>query len=130
LHELALSRAVVETALRHAAGRPVRVVRVRVGALRQVVPESLRFNFGIVIRDTCCEGARLELEPIAARLRCAQCRREWDPAPPPASDTSELVSQLSFRCPGCGGSDSDVIAGDELEVESIDVEEERCTARG
>ena len=34
-----------------------------------------------------------------------------------------------FRCPGCGGADVEVAAGDELEVESIEVEEEpACTA--
>jgi hydrogenase nickel incorporation protein HypA/HybF len=130
MHELALSRAIVETALRHAEGRDVTVVRVRVGALRQAVPESLRFNFEIVTRETACDGARLELEMIAAQLRCARCGREWDPAPRPATEIGQLVAAPSFRCPACGGGDADVVAGQELEVESIDVEEEQCTARG
>jgi hydrogenase nickel incorporation protein HypA/HybF len=130
MHELALSRAIVETALRHAEGRPVTMVRVRVGALRQVVPGSLRFNFGIVTRDTACGGARLELELVAAKLRCPSCEAEWDPAPRPAVEVSELVAPPSFRCPGCGAGGGDVVAGQELEVESIDVEETPCTARG
>ena len=33
-----------------------------------------------------------------------------------------------FRCPSCGGADVAVAAGDELEVESIEVEEPACTA--
>ena len=34
-----------------------------------------------------------------------------------------------FRCPSCGGADVGIAAGDELEVESIEVEEEpACTA--
>ena len=130
MHELALSRAIVEVALRHAEGRPVTLVRVRAGALRQVVPGSLRFNFEIVTRDTACDGARLELELIAAKLRCASCRREWDPAPPQATQVSELVAAPSFRCPACGAGGGDVVAGEELEVESIDVKETPCTARG
>ncbi|HSD22743.1 MAG TPA: hydrogenase maturation nickel metallochaperone HypA [Solirubrobacterales bacterium] len=130
MHELALSRAIVEAALRHAEGRDVTVVRVRVGALRQVVPESLRFNFEIVSRETACDGARLELEMIAARLRCARCGREWDPTPRPATEIGQLVAAPSFRCPACGAGDAGVVAGQELEVESIDVEEEQCTARG
>jgi Zn finger protein HypA/HybF involved in hydrogenase expression len=39
----------------------------------------------------------------------------------------------SFRCPDCGLAGADVIRGDELEVESIEVvdnEEERCIAHG
>ena len=30
----------------------------------------------------------------------------------------------AFRCPGCGGADVTIAAGDEFEVESIEVEEE------
>ena len=114
MHELSVSSAIVDTAVRHAAGRPVTVVTVRIGHLRQVVPDSLAFYFGLVSRETVCEGARLEQVPVAARLRCRACAREWDP------------EDALFRC-ACGGA-GDVIAGDELEVESIEVEEAACTA--
>ena len=130
MHELALSKAIVDTALRHCDGRKVTVVRTRVGALRQVVPHTLRFNFQIVTRGTQCEGAMLEFERIAARLRCLDCGSEWDPAPPPAAQARELVPPASFRCPRCGAGESEVIAGEELEIESIDVEEEPCIAPG
>jgi hydrogenase nickel incorporation protein HypA/HybF len=43
VHELSVSAAVVDTAVRHAGGRPVAVVNLRVGHLRQVVPDSLLF---------------------------------------------------------------------------------------
>jgi hydrogenase nickel incorporation protein HypA/HybF len=43
VHELSVSAAVVDTAIRHAAGRKVTHVHLRVGALRQVVPDSLAF---------------------------------------------------------------------------------------
>jgi hydrogenase nickel incorporation protein HypA/HybF len=116
MHELSVSSAVVSTAGRHAAGRRVTAVRLRVGALRQVVPESLDFYWGIVTRDTLCEGARLEQELVAARLRCDDCECEWE------------VDVPAFRCAICGGAAA-IAAGDELEVESIDVrEEEACIA--
>jgi len=41
MHELALASAVVEAVERHADGRRVLAVHLRVGRLRQVVPESL-----------------------------------------------------------------------------------------
>jgi hydrogenase nickel incorporation protein HypA/HybF len=118
VHELSVSAAVVDTAVRHAAGRKVTSVHLRVGALRQVVPDSLAFYFEIVARDTLCEGAVLEQELIAARLRCASCGTEWEADAP------------AFRCPGCAGGDVSVVCGDELEVETIDVEQQEaaCTA--
>ena len=111
MHELSIATAVLDTAERHAGGRRVTVVSMRVGRLRQVVPESLAFYFEIVARGTLCEGARLDQELVPARLRCRACAREWG------------IDEPDFRCPGCGGVDVEVAAGQELEVESIDVEE-------
>ena len=118
MHELALSRAVVDAALRHCEGRRVTAVNLRVGTLRQVVPTSLEFYFAIVARGTPCEGARLEQEVVPARAACPACAREWE------------LEYALFRCPACGAA-GDVVAGEELEVESIEVEEgdEACIAR-
>jgi hydrogenase nickel incorporation protein HypA/HybF len=118
MHELSLSGAIVNTVVKHAEGRPVSVVSLRVGALRQVVPDTLDFYFGFVAKGTVCEGARLEQESIPARVRCAGCDREWE------------IDLPIFTCPGCGtGGRVEVASGDEFEVESIEVEEAECIAR-
>lgn len=127
MHELALSRAIVATALRHSGGLPVTTVHVRVGSLRQAVPESLRFCFAIAAREGGCAGARLELEPVTALLRCPSCDREWDPAPPPLAGHEALSGRAippipTFACPGCG-TGGVAVAGDELEVAWIEVDE-------
>jgi hydrogenase nickel incorporation protein HypA/HybF len=117
MHELAISSAVLESVLRHAEGRRVTSVKLRVGHLRQVVPDSLEFYWDIVTREGICEGSVLEQEVIPARLACTACTREWE------------IELPVFRCPSCGGADVEIAAGDELEVESIEVEEEpACTA--
>lgn len=117
MHELSIASAVVDTAVRHAGGRRVTLVSVRVGQLRQVVADSLAFYFGVVARETVCEGARLDQELVAARLRCRACAREW------------AVDVPAFRCPACAGGDVEVLSGEELEVESIELEvESECTA--
>ena len=68
MHELSLSSAIVNTVVKHAQERPVGVVNLRVGALRQVVPDTLDFYFGFVAKGTVCEGARLEQELLPARV--------------------------------------------------------------
>ena len=68
MHELSLAGAVIDTVERHAAGRRVTAVYLRVGHLRQVVPASLEFYFEHVARGTVCDGARLEQELVPARL--------------------------------------------------------------
>ena len=130
MHELSISSAIVDTALRHAGGRTVIRVDVRVGALRQVVPESLDFYFEIVSRDTACQGATLELELVEALMGCPTCGHEWDPAPEPVAGHEALAPVLPvFRCPACAGADVTVLSGEELEVESIELEvEDACIA--
>ena len=116
MHELSVSSAVVDTAIRHAAGRRVTRVHLRVGALRQVIPDSLAFYWDIVARDTVCEGSVLEQERVPARLECQGCGTTW------------AVEVPAFRCPQCAGSAVTIVCGNELEVESIEVEEAACIA--
>jgi hydrogenase nickel incorporation protein HypA/HybF len=118
MHELSLSSAVVATATKHAAGRRVGLVSLRVGRLRQVIPDTLEFYFQFVARGTVCDGARLEQEEVEARLRCIPCAQEWG------------IEIPAFRCPTCGGSQVEIASGNEFEVESIDVieREAECIA--
>ena len=114
MHELSLSSAIVNTVAKHAGGRKVTVVSLRVGKLRQVIPDTLEFYFEFVARGSVCEGARLELQGVDARLRCRPCDREWE------------IEIPAFRCPTCGGSDVEIASGEEFEVESIEVEEQEA----
>ena len=120
MHELSVASAVLNTALRHSEGRAVKLVSLRVGRMRQVVPDSLRFYFEIVARDTECEQATLALDEIEIELRCSDCSRSWSPEIP------------AFRCPGCGSASVTVQSGDELEVDYIEVEQQEaaCIAPG
>lgn len=116
MHELSVSSAIVDTVVRHAEGRRVSAVHVRLGRLRQVVPSSLAFYFELVARETVCEGARLDQEIVPAALRCSGCAHAWE------------IDLPDFRCPRCGSADVEVETGEELEVESIEVEEAtECT---
>ena len=117
MHELSVAGAVVDTAIKHAGGRPVTLVSLRVGRLRQVVPDTLEFYFEFVARGTVCEGARLEQEIVEASLRCNPCELAW------------AIEIPAFRCPTCGGADVEVASGNEFEVESIEIEEPQCIAQ-
>jgi hydrogenase nickel incorporation protein HypA/HybF len=118
MHELSIASAVLNTALKHSGDRQVTLVNVRVGRLRQVVPSSLEFYFEIVARNTACDGAVLELVEIETRLQCNDCERAWSPLIP------------AFRCPDCESADVEVSAGEELEIDFIEVNEQeaQCTA--
>ncbi len=110
MHELSLCRAIAGVVKPHAAGRRVDVVRLQVGALRQVVPETLIFCWSLVRDHEDMPAAELELELVPAQVRCRECGRQ-----------SEIESRWSVACPECQSGDVDVVAGEEFLVTSVDV---------
>ena len=76
MHELAIAESVVQIASRHANGRRVTKVQLKVGHLRQIVPSALSFSFELVAQDTPVEGALLEMEVVPAVGLCRDCGTE------------------------------------------------------
>src|SRR5919201_4470884 len=111
MHELSLADAVVAIARDHARGRRVSAVDVKVGRLRQVVPDALAFAFELVAAGTEVEGSELRVERVPVRVRCARCAAESD------------APDFPLACAECGSLDVEVVAGDELLVESLELEE-------
>ena len=111
MHELSIAESVVRIAEQHAAGRPVAVVELKVGHLRQVVPSALAFAFELVAQGTCAEGAELVMEEIPAAGRCRGCGTE-----------SEL-DDFPLLCPSCGSWDLELLRGEELLVDALELED-------
>ena len=118
MHELSIADAVVTIAREHARGRRVSAVDVRIGRLRQVVPDALEFAFELVAAGTEVEGAELRVEHVPVRVRCARCAAESE------------APEFPLACAECGSLDVEVVAGDELLVESLDIEEELAVVGG
>lgn len=111
LHELSIAESVVRIAGQQADGRRVTKVQMKVGHLRQVVPSALAFSFELVAEGTLVEGAELEMEEIPASGRCHDCGVE-----------SEL-GNFPLQCRECEGFELEILAGEELMVESLELEE-------
>jgi len=115
MHELSIAQAVVDIVERHAAGRPVSRVELRVGHLRQVVPSALEFAFMLLTDGTGLQGAELVIEEVPARGRCRDC-----------AGVSTMTG-FPLQCSSCGGLDLELLAGEELLVEALELEEEMTT---
>jgi hydrogenase nickel incorporation protein HypA/HybF len=111
LHELSIAESVVRIASRQADGRRVTKVQMKVGYLRQVVPSALTFGFGLLAKGTPVEGAELEMEQVPAEGRCRRCGVE------------SRLGAFPLRCEECGGLDLEILKGEELMVESLELEE-------
>ncbi len=102
--QLALDRA------REAQASKVYCIRLRVGELSGVVPDSLQFAFEALTPGTAAEGAKLDIEHVPARFWCAQCQREF------------VVEDTFPECPDCHVPSGELRTGRELEIASLEVE--------
>ena len=119
MHELSIVSSIVETVTETLAALPdtsrgarVLEVRLRVGALASVIPESLEFCWGIVSEGTPLEGSKLVVNVLPVVIHCVPCGQD-----------AELEGVQSFRCPRCGEPCSDMRQGRELEIDSIEIED-------
>ncbi len=110
MHELSLCEAIARVIRPYAVDKHVDVVRVQVGALRQVVPDSLSFCWVLIREYESMPDAELELEMVSAEVLCHSCGRQ-----------SVLTSRWSVYCPACDSGDVLVVRGNEFQVTSLDV---------
>ena len=120
MHEMGIALQVIEIAaasvpehLRHA-----RVARVNltVGKLSAVVIDSLRFCFDVASKETPIEGAELVVEEVDVAARCNACAHQW------------TIESPAFSCPACSSGDITLVSGRELDIRSIEIEEESSDA--
>jgi len=120
VHELSIAqdllKIVLEHARKHGAGSGpdeprVCKVNLKIGALTQIVPDSLTLCFKICAEGTAAQGAEVEIEACPLRLKCRQCGEESETEGP------------FFLCPKCDSPDVDVLSGRELMVTSLTIDD-------
>jgi hydrogenase nickel incorporation protein HypA/HybF len=106
MHELSITQSVVEAVTERTGTAVVVSVRLRVGRLSGVVPDSMRFCFDLVTAGTPLEGALLEIDRPEGRGCCRTCGAEF------------ALPDAVLLC-DCGSADVEVLAGRELSVASV-----------
>jgi hydrogenase nickel incorporation protein HypA/HybF len=109
VHELSLCRAIASTVRDHAADRRVSRVVVQIGHLRQVVPDTLQYCWGLSVEDTDLADCELDIEHVPAVISCPAC----------AIDAA--IERPVLMCAGCGSRSVELISGEEFLVASIDL---------
>lgn len=118
MHEAGIAASILsmaeDVARRHGA-RAVAAVTVRVGGFSGVLPGALEFAFAALREGTLAGRAQLIIESVAIEARCPRCHTCVHPE-----------TELLLWCAACG-TPLDVVAGNELEIRSVDLEEpETC----
>ena len=117
MHEFSIAEALLEAALAVAEshhGQAVEGLHVRIGCLRQVVPEALLLAFDALTAGTLATGATLTWEEVPAQIRCRGCGTIFAP-----------TEKWFWSCPACSTPGGEVLAGEELVLERVILKEAR-----
>ncbi len=125
MHELGITQNIVAIVTEHAKGAKVQRVLLEIGKLSAIMPDAIRFCFDILsaimpdairfcfdicTQSTVLEGAMLEILEIPGLGICRQCG-------------AEIYLDKPYGICKCGSVQLDLIAGEELKIKEIEIEE-------
>lgn len=111
MHEMSITQGIIDLCIEHAEGRRVRSLEVEIGELGSVVPEAIEFCFEACSRETLLEGARLNIIRVPGTGQCQECGKNTP------------LAELYAPCRHCGSNRVTVVAGEELRVREIEVDD-------
>ncbi len=115
MHELAITQEIVRAVNEELAKLPVGTklnrVSLLVGEMTGYVPETLRFCYEAIVRDSPLADSVLEIDYRRGRGRCRNCATEF------------AIEEVIALCPGCGGMSYEILQGKELLITALDVDE-------
>lgn len=113
MHEMSIAQGlldIVREEMEKHHATVLRSVRLNIGQLSAIVPESLSFCFEVMVAGTELEGARLDMEVIPLRGICRACKREFE------------IKNYAFECPHCDSRDIETVSGQELSIVEMEVD--------
>jgi hydrogenase nickel incorporation protein HypA/HybF len=117
MHELGLAEGILAVVLEAAGGEPVRRISLLVGKRQMVAPDSLEFSFRLLAEGTVAAQAGFAIQEVPIRSRCRQCGGEGE------------VELAFWSCGECGSLETEILSGDELLVDAVELENGRIIRR-
>jgi hydrogenase nickel incorporation protein HypA/HybF len=115
MHEYAIAKnikeAVEQELEQHKELNRITCIKLVIGEMHAVVPEALRFNFGVICANSRFEHTELDIEQIPVEGVCGSCGKDFQ------------MQDHFFICPFCGSVDISIHGGNEFYIKSIIGEE-------
>ena len=113
MHELGIMTGIMEAvdaSARDAGADKVLKISLSIGVMTEVIEDALRFAFEALSEGTLSQGAELEIAVIQPRSQCLECEAEYG------------HDRFHMLCPECGSFATKLIAGREMQIDSIEVD--------
>lgn len=113
MHELGIMTSVMETvedSAKQAGATRILKVSLSVGEMTEAIEDALRFAFEALTEGTVHQGAQLDLEMVKPQSCCLDCGAVYE------------HDRFHMLCAECGSVNTQLIAGKELRIDSIEVD--------
>lgn len=113
MHELAVTESLLATVIQFAEenqASKVTDITLLIGALSSIIDDSVQFYWNHISKNTIAEEAKLHFNRIPATLRCLDC------------DTEFILEEELVPCPNCDSIHLNIIAGEEFQIDFIDIQ--------
>jgi hydrogenase nickel incorporation protein HypA/HybF len=107
MHEMSIAQSlfdILEEEMKKNNAKTLRSVRLRIGELSAIVPDSLSFCFEVMTAGTHMEGAELVMDIVPLEGLCRTCGRSFE------------IKDYAFQCPYCQGTEIDTLSGQDLSI--------------
>ncbi len=114
MHEMSIAHSILTQVeslqIQHQAERVI-WIKIRIGKISGVVAEQLQYAFDIYkLQFPTCKETELKIDELEIKTRCRDCGRE--------SEQQELFLACSF----CGSIQVDIIQGQEMIIEQVELD--------
>ena len=110
MHELSLTQNILDIALKHAGIQKILRVNLLIGQLSDEREKSIQFYWNDLAKGTLAQEAELHFQYVDAEMKCLECGTVFHP------------KEETTVCPSCQSHRLKLISGDDVKIESIDVE--------
>lgn len=122
MHEMGLAANIIDMVAGELDRRGIergklRAVKITVGKMTQIVPESLRFGLGIKSETAGFGPVDFIINEAPLKLKCGACGLES------VLSRDAAGAGITMACPGCGANEPKIIGGREFSIDSVDVDD-------
>ena len=110
MHEMSLTENLLDVTLENAGAQKVINVNLLIGEFSHEREEAIQFYWDDLAKGTQAETAQLKFQRVDAEMKCLACETVFHPD-----------DEAAF-CPNCQSYRLNLISGDDVKLESIDVE--------
>ena len=113
MHETSIAKNLLNIILSKAnenKARKITRITVRLGEFSGINQDSLKFAFNNMTKDTIAKDSVIIIKQIPLLGSCRKCQKKFK------------INKTEFKCPNCGSLDLDIISGEDIYIDNIEIE--------